>query len=268
MQIYVVDDNTVQAEELAYLVRAARPDDAVTVMGFPEDEAGWQAYPDMLFINASGREKKAIDLAGAVREDSARTGVVVVSDDGSCAVDAFRIHAQGYLVRPVTEDMVGSECEYYLDGHGLHGLPADDAGRHGMERTFGDFEIFIDGRPAVFKRKKARELVAYLVDKDGSMVDDSDLLRDMWNKDDKATKSYLRILKAEVIRVFTDAGYSDAIVKQRGLIGIRTDKVKCDLFDALKTAPPMLKEYRGEYMRQYGWAQRTRENLDRTIQQA
>ena len=266
MQIFVVDNNIVQAEELAYLVRAARPDDTVTVMGFPESEEGWQSYPDMLFINASGREKEAITLAGAVREDSARTGVVVVSDDGSCAVDAFRIHAQGYLVRPLTEDMVGSECEYYLGGHCLQ---ADNGDRHDMEiRTFGDLEIFIDGSPAVFKRKKARELVAYLVDKDGSMVDDSDLLRDMWNKDDKATKSYLRILKAEVIRVFSAAGYSDAIVKQRGLIGIRTDKVKCDLFDALKSAPPILNEYRGEYMRQYGWAQRTRENLDRTIRQA
>ncbi len=132
-------------------------------------------------------------------------------------------------------------------------------------KAFGNFELRIDGKPVRVKRTKTKELLAYLVDRNGSMVGDYELMHALWNKDDSTAKSYLRILKAELMKIFADAGYADALVKQRGCMGIRNDIVRCDFFDAVRTAPPDLSAYHGEYMRQYAWSGSTRSMLDEQL---
>ena len=50
----------------------------------------------------------------------------------------------------------------------------------------------------------------------------------------------------------------DLIIRQRGAIGLLTDKIACDYYDWIHGLPWGLNAYRGEYMRQYPWAEPTR----------
>lgn len=218
--------------------------------------------PDMIFMNAEAGSADIIPLTASLRKCLPEAGIVLVSDDSSYAAEAFRLHIQGYLIRPVTEEMIRSEYDYYIQ-MSKNGRRLSRSGHDFVVRAFGDFDFFIDGKPVTIKRTKTRELLAYLIDRRGAMVSDSDLLKVLWGRSDASVKSYLRILKTELISIFNDAGYGDAIVKQRGLIGVRTDLIKCDYFDAIRNDPPDLSRYYGEYMRQYEWGSATRKALNK-----
>lgn len=266
MRIFIICDDGIRMEDLRSKLGSVIQDAVIEAAAPPaEDEEAWSVPPDMVFIDTAVQNRGIIQLAKDVRLRSDNTGIVFIAEDDSYALDGFKMHAQGYLIRPVTEDMLRDECRFYERTHSAGAMPdADD--RHELEITaFGNFEIRIDGKPVRVKRTRTKELLAYLVDRNGSMVSDAELLSILWSKSDSTAKSYLRMLKAEMISIFEAAGYGDAIVKQRGSIGIRNDLVSCDYFDAMKTAPPDLSRYHGEYMKQYAWGRQTRIMLNRIV---
>ena len=52
-------------------------------------------------------------------------------------------------------------------------------------QCFGNFEIFVGGRPLSFKRSKSKELLAYLVDRNGATCTNGEMLAVLW--EDKPT---------------------------------------------------------------------------------
>lgn len=71
-------------------------------------------------------------------------------------------HATGYLLKPVDEESVKRELTF------IYGEP--DRKSHIRVQTLSGFEIFVDGKPVRFGRSKAKELLAYLVDRRGAAV--------------------------------------------------------------------------------------------------
>ena len=47
-------------------------------------------------------------------------------------------------------------------------------------RTFGYFDVFVDGRPIAFRSEKAKELLALLVDRRGGFVTSADIITAFW----------------------------------------------------------------------------------------
>ena len=54
------------------------------------------------------------------------------------------------------------------------------SGNHADLATFGNFELFVDGRPITFKQAKCKELLAYLVDRRGSGVARAEAFAILW----------------------------------------------------------------------------------------
>jgi len=52
------------------------------------------------------------------------------------------------------------------------------------------------------------------------------------------------------------------IVKQRGSLGIATDRIECDLYDWLEKKKQSKYHYLGDYMNQYSWAEYVHAELD------
>ncbi len=67
---------------------------------------------------------------------------------------------------------------------------------------------------------------------------------------------YLRTLRKDLIDKFSEKGLSDVFNQQRGKLGIKADKVKCDYYNWCN-GNRIGNEYRGEYMMQYSWAEDT-----------
>ena len=75
--------------------------------------------------------------------------------------------------------------------------------------------------------------------------------------EDKQSSSYLRTLKADLIRTLRNAECEDIITRQKGKIGIVRTQVDCDYYDWLDSKSYAVNLYHGEYMAQYSWSEMT-----------
>ena len=130
-------------------------------------------------------------------------------------------------------------------------------------QCFGNFEIFVNGRTLAFKRSKSKELLAYLVDRNGVTCTNGEMLAVLWeDKPDTASlHSHLRNLIFDLSHALEDAGVTGLLIRGRSTLAIDTGKVDCDYYNFLKGDRSAINSYRGEYMTQYSWAEVTRSAL-------
>lgn len=160
--------------------------------------------------------------------------------------EAFALHASGYLIKPVSQDSIRAEIR------DLRYRISEEATRKVFVRTFGNFEVFIDGYPAKFKHEKTREYLAYLIDR-GTLCTNGEIAAALWEKN--VDSSYIRRLRKDLYDTFCEAGCSNVLIHRRGLQGIQRENVSCDLYDWESGLPCSIYTYRGEYMAQYSWAE-------------
>ncbi len=59
-------------------------------------------------------------------------------------------------------------------------------------RTFGDFDLFVDGEAVLFKRSKSKEMLAYLIYKAGGMVNRKEIAAILFEDDySEKTQNYI-----------------------------------------------------------------------------
>ena len=182
---------------------------------------------DLMLIDTGFEETDFTAMTRMIRNRSPRTGMIIIADDESYAVQAYDVHATGYIIKPFSEARLKEEIDYYVNQ--LPAMQEDPAAIEVM--TDGGFEVFLNGEPARFKTKK---LLAHIISKRGAMVRNSELIKTLWGKDKKdftdkelkARNSYLRNIEADLQKVFAEAGCEDALIKHWGEIAIAMDKIK------------------------------------------
>ena len=126
-------------------------------------------------------------------------------------------------------------------------------------QTFGYFEVFVDGRPMLFKSKKAKELLAVLVDRRGGYISSGDIISCLWEDEPVNPTTNARCRKVAMLLKNTLAEYDiDYIIesadRQRRLV---SDAVDCDLFHFLAGEESYVNGFDGTYMLNYSWAEWT-----------
>ena len=114
-----------------------------------------------------------------------------------------------------------------------------------------------------FERRKTKELMAYLVDRQGTSVSMGELIGILW-EDAPATRSLhsnLRNSIHDLISTFARVGVDNIIVKGRNTLTLNRDAIDCDFYDFQRRIPYAVNLYRGEYMTQYSWAEITTSEL-------
>ena len=185
---------------------------------------------DLMLIDTGFGAADFTALTRMIRNRSPRTGMIIIADDESYAVQAYDVHATGYIVKPVSDDRLREEIDYYVNH--LPVMQEDPAAIEVM--TDGGFEVFLNGEPARFKYSKTKKLLAHIISKQGAMVRNSELIKTLWGKDKKdltekelkSRNSYLRNIEADLQKVFAEAGCEDALIKHWGEIAIAMDKIK------------------------------------------
>lgn len=127
-------------------------------------------------------------------------------------------------------------------------------------RTFGSFQVFDgQGNPITFKRKKSRQLLAYLVDKYGFPAATADIITDVLEKhaDDLNSKKYVSALYHGLVEDLAAAGYPDVVVKEWNSLRIIPEKLDCDYYHLMEGDASYWGQYHNEYMKEYSWAEET-----------
>ena len=130
-------------------------------------------------------------------------------------------------------------------------------------QTFGNFEVFLNGRIFKFERAKTKELFAYLVSRKGAICSNNEIAAVLWEdkEDTLSLQTLFRQLVADLTAKLGEAGMQDILVRERGQLAIIPDKISCDFYDFCNGLN--VNNYLGEFMTQYGWAEFTNGYLDR-----
>ena len=212
----------------------------------------------LAFINIDS--KKEIELAKRIIKKNPVANIIFISETKDFAYDAFEIYASGYIIKPITKEKITKNIEHLR--FQLNGI-----GKKRVEvHCFGKFDIFVDGTAVKFTRAKSKELLAYLVDRNGAMCNNEEILSILWQdkKPTKSLKQQLRNLIYDLNQSLKKVDAQDIIIRQKEIIGIDKEKIKCDYYDFQKGDPKALQSFRGEYMSQYSeWSYTMELNLQK-----
>lgn len=172
------------------------------------------------------------------------------------AFDAFGLYAKGYLLKPVTaEDIEHVLNEMVVDWR----LEDNVLPRNIRIQTFGNFGVFVDEVILNFEREKAKELLAYLVDRHGSPVTTEQIATVLWEEElyDRKLKNRTTTIISSLRSTLREAGIEDILIKTWNNLALDINKVKCDAYDFERGDLIAINSFRGEYMSNYSWAEFT-----------
>ncbi len=258
MKAICVDDERILMEDtVAMCLELPEIDEA---RGFvrPEDALEWLEHnaADLALLDIDMPGMNGIQLAAAIKAKHPDTAILFLTGYAQYAVDAFAVRASGYLLKPVTKEALAADVAYALGGK-----KTQTAGRV-LVQTFGSFDVFVDRKPISFKMAKCKELLAYLVDRQGSGVTRAELSAILWEdrpydrRLQKQLDVYIRSLR-ESLRQY---GVGDMLEINRGIIRVRPEHFVCDAYLFFSGDSDAVNAYRGEYMSSYSWASMT-ENM-------
>ena len=204
---------------------------------------------DIAFLDVELGSTDGITLAKQLKEIQPKIHIIFVTSHEKYAVDAFAIHATGYLLKPVAKEDVERELTFlYREQHTQQRIQV---------RTFGGFDVLVDGKPILFKRAKSKELLAYLVDRRGRSVTLKEAA-DMLFEDgfyDGNRRRYMLTIYAALKSALAEAGAEHMLVKQYNCYAVNPDTFECDSYRFLDGDPIAINNYRKDYMLPYSWAE-------------
>ncbi|MCR5654502.1 MAG: response regulator [Lachnospiraceae bacterium] len=257
MNIIAVDDEKIALEGVLKALKNTVPDAEIT--GFSKaDDAYLFARGhevDVALLDISMRGENGVDLAGKLQQIYPKVNIIFTTGYDHYAVDAFKLHASGYILKPVTTEKLKQEFSHLRFDHSQ--VNERDI-RRLVIRTFGNFEVFVDGMPVKFQYRKTKELLAYLVDRKGAFCSMKELMSVLWEDDDGDHSSYLKNVRSDLMNTLKSYDCDDVIVKQRGQMAIVPSRITCDYYSYLKAKG---EGYNGEYMTQFSWAENTQAGL-------
>ena len=261
MLIFAIDDEQATLEELHDAIAQAAPGAEIMDFRRAGDAVAAAAEegrrPDVVFSDIRMPGMDGLSLAVRLKREVPGVKVVFVTGYEEYAVEAFRRHVNGYLMKPVDAAMVREELDAL-------GLPMQAADPEKLQvRCFGWFDVFWHNEPLIFARTRTKELFAYLIDREGAACSAGEIVDILWEDLDavKDPKAYLRALTQDLRATLASVGMEDALIRTHGQWAVRTDKMDCDYYRMKDGDPTAINAYNGEYMKQYSWAEMTLASL-------
>ena len=202
---------------------------------------------DIAFLDINMRGMGGLTLAEKIIDACPDCKIVFCTGYEEYAIPAFKLHASGYLLKPVSAEDVQVEI------NNIKGLRKNQLLLE--VKCCGNFEVLCNGKSLPFKRSKTKELFAFLVDRNGAGVTVAEIGVALWeNDEDQKNQNYIHQLFRDLRQSLEAVGVEDIFERNNYYYSLNPEKLDCDYYAYLKTGKP---EFRGEYMSQYSWAEGT-----------
>ena len=203
---------------------------------------------DVAFLDISMRGMGGLALAERIRQLQPACKIVFCTGYEQYALDAIHLRCSGYLIKPITAQAVQRELEH------IKQQPRRDTRL--TVKCFGSFEVLCNGQALSFKRTKAKELLAVLIDRNGAGMTGKQICAVLWpeDSDDAKNMDYFRHLMQDLRNTLEAAGAGDVLCCEQYRYRIDPALISCDYHSYLQYGAPA---FFGEYMTQYSWAEAT-----------
>lgn len=245
-----VDDEVLMLGALVSAIKASP--DITNVTSFSACEEALEFVKnnsvDVAFLDINMRGMGGLALAEKIISASPNCKIVFCTGYEEYAIPAFKLHASGYLMKPVSAKDVQGEID------NIKGIKQKE--KLLSVKCFGNFEVYAKDEKLIFKRLKTKELFAFLVDRNGAGMTAKQICAVLFpdDFDDSKNSAYLRQLVLDLKNTLKTVGAEKVLCHETPCYSIDPTLLKCDYFSYLEKGKP---EFYGEYMTQYSWAEET-----------
>lgn len=194
----VIDDERLSGFYLKKLLEKRKEIAFVTLFTKPSElmEVLPSLSPDVVFIDVEMPGMTGLEIASRIQEMYEEADLIFTTAHAKYAIDAFRVHASGYLLKPVNERELDEEIERIVKRKKALRSPlietketketaGEENGRAHI-KCFGTFEVFgaAGESPIRFPTAKAEELFAYLLLHSEGMLSAWSICEALWPEND------------------------------------------------------------------------------------
>ena len=245
-----VDDEALMLRALVRAISASP--DIRDVIKFSDCEKALEYVKEnsvnVAFLDINMRGMGGLALAEKIINACPNCKIVFCTGYEEYAIPAFKLHASGYLMKPISAEDVQKEID------NIKGIRQRE--RLLEVKCFGNFEVYAKGECLPFKRSKTKELFAFLIDRRGAGMTAKQICAVLFpdDTDDGKNVAYLRQLMLDLKNTLKAVGAEDVLRHETPCYRIDVSLIKCDYINHVESGKP---EFLGEYMSQYSWADET-----------
>lgn len=208
--------------------------------------------PDLALLDIMMPEMNGLDLCDKMREYHPELAVFFTTASDCYALSAYRKHALSYITKPYQFSELSEAFE--------RAKRFCSAKKPSVFiRTFGHFDVFLDGASLCFPRQKCKELFAFLIDRMGGIVTMEQIIDTLWENRvyDKSVRSYAHVVLRDLKNYLKSVHLEHLLISRRNQTAIDSKAVNCDYFRFLNGDPKAVSSFEDEYMIDYSWAETT-----------
>jgi two-component SAPR family response regulator len=230
--VIAVDDEIKALERFERLAGKEPRISDITSFTNPEDaiEHCKKHKADIAFLDIDMPKIRGLRLAGILREYNPYLTVVFVTAYDQYALDAFRVHAYDYLLKPIGSDDI-KELFDRLDLNS-HALLAQAPDRALYVQCFGSFICYTNQVKSArihFRTAKAEELFALLLQYNAVPASRDQLIDKLWpDAIPEKAANYFRVTCTYLRKALKNAGFEDIIQRDRDNYMLNKSLLNCD----------------------------------------
>jgi len=185
---------------------------------------------DVVFLDIEMPDVDGLQLSEQILDLHENIDIVFVTAFNQYAVEAFELQALDYIMKPLTEERLGKTVRKLLKNKKI----VAPIGKPFIQ-CLGDFEIFKNGQALTWKNSKAKEVLAFLVHKEGVPVNWEKVANAVW-PDYNAEKAQTNFHATTYLlrKKLAEAGLTHILDSGRGNYRIMTEQIDCDLYQLEK----------------------------------
>lgn len=254
MKTILVDDEPLAMQRFCKL---AKEIPSIEVVGKFESPSQALKYVlknevNLAVLDINMPEMNGIELGEALREINPDMILIFITGYEQYALDAFNLSAAAYLMKPYD----AKDLEYAIESARLLSKRGSNKV---FVKTFGRFDIFVNGEPVFFKHSKSKELLALLIDAKGSTITSEYAISKLWEDKpyDSNSKSLYYKASKNLEKTLDKNGISNIIIKTRYATSVNIKAMSCDYYDLLEGNEKAKRNFNDDYMSQYSWGEET-----------
>lgn len=258
MNILIVDDEKTALSDLKNVLNKTATDARIHAAQSAEEAVRLcqDISFDVVFLDIQMPGKNGLLLAQELKTICPKINIVMVTAYQEYAYDALQLYVSDYILKPAMPDDVERALKNLRN-------PVEAEQKDLFVQCFGNFEVFCDGRLVKFKRSKAKELLAYMIDRKGASSTNAELCAALWEDSggEKEHGGYFAQVVYSLRASLKELGCEDIFVHSRNSYAVVPERINCDYYRMLEGDLQAADAYHGEYMTQYSWAEITRARL-------
>ncbi len=211
---------------------------------------------DAVFLDIEMPGMNGLALAGELHRMDESIRLFFVTAYDQYALEAFQEDALGYILKPFTTQALQNALRR---ARRMRDIPR----RTVYIQTIPVFDVYIDGELFPIASPKPKELLALLVDRNGSALSSRQAISILWEDrpDDSNVKALYRMTCKRLRDMLGSVGIDFILGGEGTLKFIRPQMFACDYFRFLQGDHEARAKYNGEYLAEYSWAEETNARL-------